>query len=72
MEYQELTVAAVRNDNDNDQTMVHVVFPSMTRFRNVTRANDYAVSHDGHEQDGCVDEEKNNDRSRRSTTTTVA
>ena len=45
----------------------------MTRFQNLTRANDYAVVHDGDEQDGCVDEkEENNNRSRRTTTTTTS
>ena len=46
VEYQELTVVAVGNDNDYDQLMAHVAFPYMTRFQNLTRANDYAVAHD--------------------------
>jgi len=70
VKYQELTVVvAVGNDNDYDQLMAHVAFPYMTRFQNLTRANDYAMAHDGDEQDGCVDEKENNNRSRRSTTT---
>jgi len=69
VEHQELTVVAVGNDNDYDQSMAHVAFPYMARFQNLTRANDYALAHDGDEQDGCVDEKENNNRSRRSTTT---
>ena len=53
---------AVGNDNDNDRAMVHVAFPSMTRFQNLTRANDYAEAHDGDEQDGCVDEKEENNK----------
>ena len=53
-----MTVVAVGNDNDNDRTMVHVAFPSMIRFQNLTRANDHAMAHDGDEQDCCVDEKE--------------
>jgi len=37
-----------------------------------TYTNNYAVAHDGDEQDGYVDEKENNNRSRRSTTTTTS
>ena len=47
VEYQELTVVAVGNDNDNDQSMTHVAFPCMTRFHNITKANDYDVAYNG-------------------------